>query len=344
MSRHFKFSILFVLILASYAESADVVRLSEEGARSLVGTIEEISATEVKIRRTNSNTATSVPAPAISATQFDQEPLQLTTMRSAAMGSRFPEVLENAQKLDPATISNPFARQDYDFFKALALGQIALSVPGNKENLQKAITACTEFLKTHSKSYHYFPVCELAGELHQAAGKPENAFQAYSLLAKAPWPASQLKANTILGTIRFEENRLDEAEKFFQTVLASQDSSPDSLRAKTEAEVGLAKCLIKKGDWKTAIEQLDTLSVKTDAEDARLQAAIYLTLGEAYEAAANPKEAILAYLHIEILFPSAKSEYATALKRLAILWSKVNRPERAAEAEKTLKQMTNDKQ
>ena len=324
-------------MLTPLVEAADIVRLSEEGAKSHVGTITEISATEVKVLRANVNTPISVPALAISETQFNQEPPPLTAMRRAVMGSSFPDVLETAQRLDPETIPNPFARQDYEFFKAFALGQIALETPAKGENLQKAITACMDFLRTHSNSYHYFPICELAGELSLAAGNQENAFQMYSRLARAPWPASQLKANTMLGAIRLEENRLEDAREFYETVLTSQDSSKEALRAKTEAEIGLAKCLIREGNWKTAIEQLDALSVKTDSEDARLQASIYLTLGEACEAAENPREAVLAYLHVEILFPSAKTQYITALKRLAVLWNKVNRPERAAEAERILK-------
>ena len=337
MSNHSRYLILLLLLFVSRTEAADIVRLSEEGTRSIVGTVTEISATEVKVLRTNPNTSQSVSASAITTIQFGQEPPSLTAMRSAVMGSRFSDVFEVAQKLDPATIAGPFARQDYDFFQAFALGQIALEGPNNKENLQKAIAACTDFLKTQVSSYHYFPMCELTGELHLAAGNRENAFQVYSILAKAPWAVSQLKANTALGTIRLEEGRLDEAKKYYQAVSASPEVSKDVLRAKTEAEIGLAKCLIREGNWKTALEQLETLSTKTDSENARLQAAIYLALGEAYEAAGNPKEAILAYLHIEILFPSAKSEYLAALKRLAVLWSKVNRPERAAEVEKILK-------
>ena len=340
ITNHFNFLILFLLLLllTSRTKAADVVRLSEEGAKSIVGTIMEISATEVKILRTSPNTPQSVSASVITTIQFGQEPPSLTAMRSAVMGSRFPDVLVAAQKLDPATIASPFARQDYEFFQAFALGQIALDGSLNKESLQKAIAACTDFLKTQTNSYHYFPMCELTGELHLTTGNRENAFQVYSLLAKAPWAASQLKANTALGTIRLEEGRLDEAKKFYQAVLASPDSSKEVLRTKTEAEIGLAKCLIREGNWKAALEQLEPLSTKTDSENARLQAAIYLALGEAYEVAGNPKEAILAYLHVEILFPSAKSEYLVALKRLAVLWSKVNRPERAAEAEKILKE------
>jgi len=347
MPHYFKFAVLFLLVLLCRADSADIVRFSsEEGTRSHVGTITEISATEVKIVRANSNTPIVVPAFAISATQYNQEPPALGVMRTALAGSRYSAVLEAAQKLDPATIANPFARQDYEFFRAFALGQMALEVPGNAENLQKAITASVDFLRTQSRSYHYFPICELAGELHLAAGNRENAFQMYSRLAQAPWPAFPLRANTKLGTIRLEENRLEEAEKFYKSALASEDSPEDSQRTKTEAEIGLAKCLIRKGDLQslqTAIERLDTLSMKIDSENARLQAAIYLALGEAYEAAENPKEAILAYLHIEILFPSAKTEYVSALKRLTILWGKVNRPERAAEAERNLAQMKNNK-
>ncbi len=330
------FLLLFVGT-ASRAWSADVVRLSEEGARVLVGSITEINATEVKILRTNSNTPISVPANTISATQFDQEPPTLTAMRTAVNGSRFPDVLETAQKLDPETIASPFARQDYEFFLAYAMGQIALTTPENKENLQKAITANADFLKNNPKSYHFYPICEQLGDLYLTADNRENAFQAFSLLAKAPWVVSQLKANYTLGSIRLDENKPDDARKFFELVLASDAPSEETLRVKTEAEIGLAKCLLRSGDWKTAIANLDALSAKTDPEDAKLQAAIYLAYGESYEAAGNPREAILAYLHIEILFPSAKAEYVSALKRLVVLWAKVNRPERAAEAEKTLK-------
>jgi len=344
MPASFKISIVCLFVLVSPVKSADVVRLLAEGARNPVGTITEISATEVKILRTGSSAPTVVSAVEIAATQFDQEPPLLTAMRTAILGSRFSDVLEMTQRLDPATIGNPFARQDYDYFRAFALGQIALTLPDNagpshQDNLQKAIAACTEFLRTHPKSYHYFPICELTGELYQLAGNRENAFQSYSLLAKAPWPVFRLKAALALGTIRLDEEKFAEAEKFFASVRATAEQSEDALRAVAEAEIGLAKCLIRQGDFKTAIEQLEGLSMKGHPEDARLQAAIHLTLGEAYEAAANPKEAILAYLHVEILYPSAKAEYRSALKRLAVLWTKVNRPERAAEAEKNLREM-----
>ena len=159
---HFSFLISLVFLLGPVS-AADIVRLSEEGARSILGTITETSPTEVKIVRTNASAATSVPANTISATQFDQEPPMLTAMRSAVMGSRLPEVLETAQKLDPETIANPFARQDYEYFKAFALAQTALNSPENKEFVQKAITANADFFKKHQKSYHFFPVCEQIG-------------------------------------------------------------------------------------------------------------------------------------------------------------------------------------
>ena len=263
----------------------------------------------------------------------------LTAMRSAVLGSRLPEVLETAQKLDPETIANPFARQDYDYFKAFALGQTALNTPENKELVQKAIAANADFFKKHQKSYHFFPVCEQLGELYLLTGNKEDAFRTFVLLARCPWIASQLKANLALGMIRLEENQFDESKKYFESVIASTDKSAETQNSKTEAEIGLAKCLLRQGNWQGAIEKLEELSTKTDAENAKLQAAIYLTLGESYEAASNPREAILAYLHVEILFPSAKSEYVSALKRLAELWGKVNRPERAVETEKTLKSL-----
>lgn len=321
--------------------AADVVRFLDEGARNQSGRIVEMSPAFVKFQRGTSGNTTEIPANTISSVQFDQEPPPLTVLRTAMIASRYADALETAEKLDPNSIRNSHARADYDFYRALAHAKLAFAERSadRKTQLQKAAELCTGFLRDHPQNYHFFEACELLGELHNTAGNPEKALQAYSSLAKAPWLDMQLKAHYHLGALRLGENRLEDSEKHFQTVLRESGGDPQFTNWKNAAEVGLAKCMVQKGREKEAIEILQTLLLHVEAEDIRTQADVYCALGGAYEKLDRPREAILAYLHVEILFPSAKEEYRIALERLSRLWKTVQRPERAAETERLLREI-----
>lgn len=336
----------FILIVGtSSAKGADTIRLLPQGSKSLVGTISKISPQEVEIVRSINNVSIKVPANTISVTQYDQEPSQMAALRTAVLGSRFEEALEIAKKLESENFSKSYVKEDYDFFVAYATTQIALYDLENRRQIQNAIVLNGTFLQKHSRSYHFFPVWELLGELYVASGNMERAFQAFTQLNKAPWIETKWKSNLSLGNICLIQSRVDEAKTYFQTVLDSIENSDNSAktdgaeRARTESQIGLAKCLLQSGKLEEGIAALEKLSIQTDSEDAKLQAAIYFSLGEAYEEMKNPHEAILAYLHIDILFPSAKTERIAAMKRLIVLWNQVNRPERSAEVERTLREI-----
>lgn len=339
--------LLFLALICSVqtVKAADTVRMSAKGAGSVTGTVTKITPLEVEVVRSN-NTSRKIPANAISETQYGQEPPQMHVLRTAVQGSRFDEAFEAAKKLESETFSNPFVQEDYDYFVAYINGQTALHEPENRRQMQNAIALSGTFLQKHARSYHFFTVCELLGDLYEASGNLEKATQAFSRLEKAPWLETKWKANLSLGRICLLENRPEDAKTFFQSVLDSANqaqseksggdtSGPE--RARTEAHIGLAKCLLQGDQIDEGIAALQKLALQTDSDDARLQAAIYLSLGEAYEEMKNPREAILAYLHIDILFPSAKTERMIALKRLLTLWNQVNRPERSAEVERTLR-------
>ncbi len=325
---------VLIAVLRSFS-AADIVRFREAGERSQNGTITDISQTSVKLLRTTGNEA-EFPAYKVAATQFEQEPPGLTAVRAAVQGSRFPEAWETLGKIDPNTIASPFARQDYEFYQAFLAAKLAQN---DREKSTRAVRLLSEFLRKNPKSYHFFEACEMLGEMQQGLGDSEQAKEAFRRLALAPWSFYSLKANLALGSIELENGRIADAKKLFATVIQSQDGDAESLRWQTEARIGLARCLIRENEPTAAIRDLEELAEKTDPEDASLQAAIYNTLGEAWERSNDPREAIFAYLHVDILYFSAKAERIQALKRLAVLWREVQRPDRAAEAEATLREV-----
>lgn len=68
------------------------------------------------------------------------------------------------------------------------------------------------------------------------------------------------------------------------------------------------------------------------ADDTALQAETYLRLGDCQRLQGKSKDALLAYLHIDVLFPMEKSQHAEALFQLSKLWATVGQPSRADEA------------
>jgi hypothetical protein len=68
-----------------------------------------------------------------------------------------------------------------------------------------------------------------------------------------------------------------------------------------------------------------------------LQAEAYVALGDAYRATQKPKDALFAYLHVELLFVKHRELHARALYNLSQLWSELGQPERSAAAQSTLR-------
>lgn len=77
----------------------------------------------------------------------------------------------------------------------------------------------------------------------------------------------------------------------------------------------------------------------TDPEQKELQARAYNNLGNSYEQAGRTKDALLAYLHVDVLYSTVPDAHAEALSHLATLWDSVGQSNRAREA----KQMLTDK-
>ena len=64
----------------------------------------------------------------------------------------------------------------------------------------------------------------------------------------------------------------------------------------------------------------------------------YNVLGTAYRQTGRTQEALLAFLHVDVLYPSVPEAHAEALANLADLWQQVHQNERANRARKTLEE------
>ena len=73
-------------------------------------------------------------------------------------------------------------------------------------------------------------------------------------------------------------------------------------------------------------------------EDAAAQAPAYNTLGDCLRAANRPKDALLAYLHTDLLYSKDKEEHPRALHQIVELYRQLKQDGRADEFAQRLKQ------
>ena len=105
----------------------------------------------------------------------------------------------------------------------------------------------------------------------------------------------------------------------------------EELLAKVESLVGLKKFADAEADVRAVIKA-------SPAEDYQAQSAAYNSLGDCLRAAGKPKDALIAYLHTDLLYSKDKEQHPRALANLAKLFRDLKRDDRADDALTRLKQ------
>ena len=95
-------------------------------------------------------------------------------------------------------------------------------------------------------------------------------------------------------------------------------------------------CLAEQGSHEQAQQVLTDLISQTDPQDTELFGHAYNGLGRCHLKADRPKDALLAYLHVDILFDADPEVHAESLYHLSSLWKTVNRSDRATSVRRLL--------
>jgi len=66
-----------------------------------------------------------------------------------------------------------------------------------------------------------------------------------------------------------------------------------------------------------AVALINDVIAKADPENQELYARAYVALGNCYKAAGKPKDALLAFLEVDLLYPTSPEQHAEALANLA---------------------------
>jgi tetratricopeptide (TPR) repeat protein len=303
------------------------------GKSTLYGNVVGMDAMKVDFRQSSGNgLVKQIPVNEIDAVFYEGEPADLKLARNHVLGGRYAEALAALKKIEK-TPDRPEVQQDIEFYKALCSAKLAMT---GSMKIADAGRMMKAFADANPKSYHHFEASQVVGDLLVAVGSYPAAAEYYARLSAAPWPDYRMRAGVAVGRALLAQGKTREALAAFDKVLATQSEGNSAQTQRMAASLGKAGALVALKKPDEAIKVVEGFLEKADPEDKPLMARAYDILGTAQRQAGRTKEALLAFLHVDVLYAAVPDAHAEALANLADLWEQVHKTERANRARKTL--------
>ncbi len=317
---------------ASVAFALDTVRTV---SGNVTGKITALSDVAVSVEPTSGGEAKKIPTNQIVVIYFEDEPAQLRTAKNyVALERRYADGLNALERVKKDDISaKKFWKQEYEFYAAFASGKLALAGAGKVVEAGRSMAA---FVKDNADSYHYFEACEILGDLLVANKSYDAAESYYAKLSATPWPSLQTRAAVAIGRLKLSQGKTGEALKAFEDGLIHESDDAVPAELVNLARLGKASVWAASGKENDALKLSQTVIDKTDPEKSEIMARAYLVQGEAYRSLNKTEDALLAFLHVDLLYASIPDAHAEALANLAELWEQAQKPDRAERARQTL--------
>ena len=274
----------------------------------------------------------------VTAIRFADAPAAMISIIAQIINGGYENALKSLNNVDPGSLERDETKQELQYLKAYCNGRLAL---GGSVDVNEAGKQLRDFVKAYPNSYHFYPANELLGDLAAAAGKFDAAATFYKVLADSPFEEYKTQAGIAIGRSRLAEKKFDEALKEFDTALtlAEKGAGPAADAAKQSALIGKASCLAETGKPDEGVKLIDEVLAKLPPEEVDLHARAYVAQGNCYrKMPEHAKQALIAFLHVDVLYFSNAQAHAEALWNLTALWIETGKQERAVQTSQLLKE------
>lgn len=321
-----------LLAVLSTSVSADTVT-RKSTKTPVAGDVTANSKDEITVTP-KTGAAVKIPANDVASISWTGEPATVNVVRGDEAGGRLARALDGYTKaLEALKSPPPGLKADLEFAIARTTAKIALA---DSTKLDDAVKKLEAFRATQADNYNYYECQSFLGQVHATKKDYIKAKLAFDQLGKAPWKDYQMASKIAGGRLLLLENKADEAAAAFDAVIAMKAGNPGEELQRQEAMLGKAKILTTQSKLDDAVKMLDEVIAKAAPEDRRVQAEAYVRQGDCLQAQGKDKDALLAYLHVDVLFANEKSLHAESLYHISRLWGKVGQAARATEAREKL--------
>jgi tetratricopeptide (TPR) repeat protein len=261
---------------------------------------------------------------------LDRERIAESAASEAERKKALGEALKEFQDVRARLTDKRFAQRHLEFKIARLLAWQAEEDPAQ---LDAAIASLRQFLTRHPDGWQINTCARLLARLQMDKGDFQGAQKTYEQLAATPAlpPETRRECDLLLARGLLHARNYAAAEKKLQELRqASPADDPQAARV----QVYLAECAAAQGKAVEAIPQLQALVAQT--EDVGVKALAYNALGDCYRQSGQPKEALFAYLWVDVVYPQDKQEHARALYHLAQLFAERGEEPRAQQCRERL--------
>jgi tetratricopeptide (TPR) repeat protein len=274
-----------------------------------------------------------IPVNEIKAILFDGEPSELGQARVNAANGAYANALELLEKMDVRSVKRDLILQEFEFYKAWCAGKMALAGQGAIADAGRQLN---NFVRSHPNNFHCLEVRQAMGDLLMAGGAYDKAEVQYAELAKAPWPDFKMRAAVAIGRSLQAQDKHSQAIQQFDAALAIQAEGAEAENQRLAATLGKAVSMADTGNVDQAVGIIEKVIHDADPEQKELHARACIALGKCYEKASRSKDALLWFLHVDVLYNSVPEAHAESLSHLVALWTAMGQNERAREARQLL--------
>jgi hypothetical protein len=252
--------------------------------------------------------------------------LNLVYRRARADERKNPaDALKGFQELLSGLSGEKYARaaRHIQFKIAMMLARQAEEDPGQ---IDSATLGLEKFIKEQRGGWQLLQCARMLSHLQLLKDDSAGARKTFEELAAIPGIPAEIKQEAELLAIEalIPAKQFALAEKKLEELLASMPAdSPQALRVRIE----LAHCQGASGKVAEAAKQLESLIAQT--EDKGLKAHAYNALGDCYERGGRNKEALWAYLWVDVIYHQDRQEQAKAMEQLARIFDEQGNKERA---------------
>jgi tetratricopeptide (TPR) repeat protein len=310
-------------------EAADTLwfKPDRKTTEKATGTIVSMSAGDIRFK--NGDRVQTIPSDSIQSIQFEGQPQPITDAQTALLSGHQRETRRELAKIDPANLTNHSLVAEYEFIDLWTLAQLAMRGDGD---IREVGGSAAGFIEKWPDDYRQNRVRELIGDLLMTVGEYDKAINYYQTAAKTSGPRRKAICRLKTGKASLAAGKPKQAVKVYEQ-LADDEKSTDLAPL---GQLAAARALLIQQKPDEAIALVEPLIEKIDPEDRQLSAETYNTLGTALRETGRFEEALLAFLHVDILYPTDTDAHAEALANITKLWNELKRADRAAETEKIL--------